>query len=133
MSYGLERYQNVDVYEYDREFSPLTVEDAEPENGRLYQEVKVPIEIAEEKLVVLKRQDEEIKVIYDIPNTLEAPVKKGQKIGSVRYYLGEKQIAELPVCAGKSAKKLQPSWYRDYILKLFFMNKEFYFQQSEQM
>ena len=82
---------------------------------------------------MLKRQDEEIKVIYDIPNTLEAPVKKGQKIGSVRYYLGEKQIAELPVCAGKSAKKLQPSWYRDYILKLFFMNKEFYFQQSEQM
>ena len=77
-----------------------------------------------EKLIK-KNQDSLIKLKERTP--------KSDLKSNEMYYLGEKQIAELPVCAGKSAKKLQPSWYRDYILKLFFMNKEFYFQQSEQM
>ena len=35
MNYGLEHYHCEDVYEYDREFPNVTVEEAEPENGRL--------------------------------------------------------------------------------------------------
>lgn len=124
MNYGLEQYQKMDVYEYDREFSPVKVLDAEPENGRLYQEVTIPLKLPEEKLMVLKRADEEIKTIYDIPKSVEAPVEEGQKVGRVCYYLGERQIAELPVCAGKTVKKQQTSWYRDYLLKMFFMEKE---------
>lgn len=127
MNYGLEKYQCEDVYEYDKEFSPVKVEQAEPENGRLYQEVTVPVDIQEEKISVLKRTDEEVKVIYDIPKSVKAPVKKGQQIGKVVYYLGEKQIAEIPVCAKKAVKELKPSWYKNYLLKLFFMEKKFYF------
>ena len=55
MNYGLENYYCEDVYEYDREFAPVKVEGAEPENGRLYQEVTVPLKIKEEKIRVLKR------------------------------------------------------------------------------
>ncbi len=124
MNYGLEQYQKMDVYEYDREFPPVNVLDAEPENGRLYQEITIPLKLPEEKLMVLKRADEEIKIIYDIPKSVQAPVEEGQKVGRVCYYLGERQIAELPVCAGKTVKKQQTSWYRDYLLKMFFMEKE---------
>jgi len=124
MNYGLEQYQKMDVYEYDREFPPVNVLDAEPENGRLYQEITIPLKLPEEKLMVLKRADEEIKTIYDIPKSVQAPVEEGQKVGRVCYYLGERQIAELPVCAGKTVKKQQTSWYRDYLLKMFFMEKE---------
>lgn len=126
MNYGLEQYQKTDVYEYGKTFSPVSVLDAEPENGRLYQDVTLPLEIAEEQLVVLKRADEEIKTIYDIPETLAAPVEAGQKVGSVRYYLGERQIAEIPICAGKTVKKQESSWYWNYLLKLFFMEQEFH-------
>ncbi len=131
MSYGLEQYQKMDVYEYDKTFTPVKVLDAEPENGRLYQEVTVPLKIEKKELPVLKRADEEIKTIYDIPQTVEAPVEEGQKVGSVRYYLGERQIAEIPVCAGKGAKRQQPSWYRDYLLKLFFLEKELYLEEKK--
>ncbi len=131
MNYGLEQYQKMDVYEYDKTFSPVKVIDAEPENGRLYQEVTVPLEIEDKKLLVLKRTDEEVKTIYDVPKTVEAPVAEGQKVGSVRYYLGEREIAEIPVCVGRNVKKQQSSWYRDYLLKLFFLEKELYLEEEK--
>ncbi len=131
MNYGLENYYCEDVYEYDREFAPVKVEGAEPENGRLYQEVTVPLKIKEEKIRVLKRTDEEIRTIYEIPQSVQAPVKEGQQLGRAIYYLGERQIAEIPVYAAKAARKLKPSWYKKYILKLFFMEKELYFEPAE--
>lgn len=130
MNYGLTQYHNEDVCEYGREFPAVRAVDAEPENGRLYQEVSFPVEMKEEKLAVLKRADEEVKAVYDIPKAVNAPVKKGQQVGSVRYYLGERQIAERPVCASRSVKKQRPSWYQEFLLKLLFMEKEFYFGES---
>lgn len=127
MNYGLEQYKNTDVYEYGREFSPVMAVDAEPENGRLYQNVTVPLRVEEKELLILKRADEEVRIIDDIPERLTAPIEKGQQVGSIRYYLGERQIAEIPVCAGKSVRKLEPSWYQNFLLKLFFMEKNFYF------
>lgn len=127
MNYGLEQYKNTDVYEYGREFSPVMAVDAEPENGRLYQNVTVPLRVEEKELLILKRADEEVRIIDDIPERLTAPIEKGQQVGSIRYYLGERQIAEIPVCAGKSVRRLEPSWYQNFLLKLFFMEKNFYF------
>ena len=130
MNYGLENYHCEDVYEYDREFAPVKVDQAEPENGRLYQEVTIPLNIKEEKIRVLKRTDEEVRTIYEIPERVQAPIKKGQQLGKVTYYLGERQIAQVPVYAAKSAKELKPSWYKEYLLKLFFMEKELNFQEG---
>lgn len=127
MNYGLEQYQNMDVCEYGKEFPPAAVSDAEPENGRLYQKITIPLRIKEEKINVLKRADEEVRTIYDVPTSLQAPVEEGQEVGSVTYYLGERQIARVPICAGKSVRKLEPSWYEEFLLKLFFMEKNFYF------
>lgn len=127
MNYGIEQYQNTDVCEYGKDFPPVIVADAEPENGRLYQKITIPLRIKEEKINVLKRADEEVRTIYDVPENLQAPVEEGQEVGSVTYYLGERQIARVPICAGKSVKKLEPSWYQDFLLKLFFMEKNFYF------
>lgn len=131
MNYGLENYHCEDVYEYDREFPNVTVEEAVPENGRLYQEVSIPLLVKEEKIRVLKRTDEEVRTIYEIPEQVKAPVKEGQQLGRVTYYLGERQIGEVPVYAAKAAEKLQPSWYKEYLLKLFFMEKELYFETEQ--
>lgn len=127
MNYGLEQYQNTDVCEYGKDFPPVIVADAEPENGRLYQKITIPLRIKEEKINILKRADEEVRTIYDVPASLQAPVEEGQEVGSVTYYLGERQIARVPIRAGKSVRKLEPSWYKDFLLKLFFMEKNFYF------
>ncbi len=121
MNYGLEHYHNEDVFESDHIFEPIAVGQAQPDSGRLYQDVTVPVQVKEEKIRILKRADEEIKTIYNIPASLEAPLEKGQQIGSVTYYLGEKQIAEVPVCTVEAVKKQKPSWYTEFLMRLFFM------------
>lgn len=126
MEYGLEHYRNEDVYEEEGKMDPIPVQEAQPENGRLYQEVAVPIEAAAEEIQILKRQDEEVKKVYEIPKILQAPIKKGQQVGKISYYLGERKIAEIPVKASRAAKKLEPSWYKNFLLKLFFMEKKLY-------
>lgn len=131
MNYGLEEYHCEDVYEYDREFAPILVEQAQPENGRLYQDVAVPVDIKEERIRILKREDEEVHTIYELPESVQAPVEKGQQLGRVTYYLGERQIAEIPIYAQKEVKELKPSWYKEYLLKLFFMEKELNFAGGE--
>ena len=72
-----------------------------------------------------------MRTIYEIPEQVKAPVREGQQIGRVTYYLGERQIGEVPIYAAKAAKKLQPSWYKEYLLKLFFMEKELYFETEQ--
>lgn len=123
MNYGLERYQYEDVFEYGKSFPELEVEDGVPERGRLYETVTVPLFMEEKPLSILKSSKEQVQVIYDIPKELKAPVKKGMQIGSATYYLGESKIGEYPVYTQKRVKKLDFSWYVDYITKLFSMQK----------
>ena len=37
---------------------------------------------------------------------VEAPVKKGTKLGDVKYYLNDKEIGSLPVTAENSVKEI---------------------------
>lgn len=127
MNYGLEQYNYEDVFEYGKEFQQIPIENARPQNDRLYQEVTSELEIREEPISILKRKDEAVHIIYDVPETLEAPVKAGQQVGKAMYYLNEMKIAEVPIYIKNGAQKLDISWYRDYICRLFFMNKRLNF------
>ena len=86
--------------------------------------------VKEERIRVLKRTDEEIRTIYDMPQSVKAPVKEGQQIGRVLYYLGERQIAEVPIYSQKAVKELKPSWYKNFLLELFFMEREMNFDKG---
>lgn len=125
MNYGLENYSYEDVFEHDKKLPEIEITDAVPRKEKLYQTVYIPAEIEETTLRVLKRKEEQIHTIYDVPKKLKAPVKAGQEIGKVTYYLGEEKLGEFPVKAGKNAEKLEFSWYVNYLLKLFFMEKKF--------
>lgn len=125
MNYALENYGYEDVFEYDKEIPQIEVNNAIPENGELYQQVYIPPVIENTSLNVLKRGDEQINIVYDVPSKIEAPIKEGQEIGKVIYYLEEKEIGTFPVRAGRKAEKLECSWYVNYLLELFFMKKEF--------
>ncbi|MDD3251817.1 MAG: D-alanyl-D-alanine carboxypeptidase [Lachnospiraceae bacterium] len=47
-----------------------------------------------------------------IPETLEAPVEQGQKVGVLRYELGGAVLGEVTILAGESVEK---AGYRDYL------------------
>lgn len=123
MNYGLENYNYEDVFE-EKELPELEVENAVPPNGELYQQVCVPLKIDKAELTVLKRSEEQIHTVYDIPKTMEAPVKAGQEVGKVTYYLGERKIGEFPVKADGNVEKLEFPWYVNYLLERFWMQKK---------
>lgn len=123
MNYGLENYNYEDVFE-EKELPELEVENAVPPNGELYQQVCVPLKIDKAELTVLKRSEEQIHTVYDIPKTMEAPVKAGQEVGKVTYYLGERKIGEFPVKADGNVEKLELPWYVNYLLERFWMQKK---------
>ena len=124
MNYALENYHYEDVFERDKKFAELVVQKAVPQNDELYQQVTVPIELEENTLRVLKRSDEQIHTVYDIPKKLKAPVQAGEKIGSVTYYLDEKEIGKFAIRAKKTVKKVDGIWYIHYLLERFWMVKK---------
>lgn len=125
MKYGLENYGYEDVFEHEKELQNIEVTNAVPENGKLYQKVEIPLEMEDTALNVLKRGDEQIHAVYDIPKQIEAPIKAGEEVGKVTYYLEEKKIGEFPIKAGKNVEKLEFSWYVNYVLELFWMEREY--------
>lgn len=56
---------------------------------------------------LIKRKSEEIKLVYDFPNYLVAPIKKGESIGRIRLLKNGKCIAEIPILADTDAEKIK--------------------------
>lgn len=54
-----------------------------------------------------------VRRVVELERFLYAPVKKGEQVGTVRYRLGERTIAELPLLAAENASLPQrkPSWW----------------------
>ncbi len=90
--YGKEHYAYRNVFR-EQGFSPVKVE-----NGIL-PEVPVGLEKQVKELMVLLREDEQVRVRLRIPDTLQAPVRKGQMVGSVSYEVDGKTLKSYPVCA----------------------------------
>lgn len=67
----------------------------------------VPVETGD-KAGVLLRKGQSSKAEYkaDIPETVEAPVKKGEQLGKIVYSLDGKEIAEVKICAAEDVERM---------------------------
>ena len=66
------------------------------------------------------RKDEKVTCRLSLPETVEAPVKKGQKLGELSFGIGENLIAAYPVKAEKNVQELTYKWYLEKIFHDFF-------------
>lgn len=62
-----------------------------------------------------------IKKKVTMKKHINAPVKKGAKIGEIKYYLNEKEIGNLPVQAKKSIEKLTYSYAVSRVFESFLL------------
>lgn len=115
MEYGLENYEYRDVWE-DVAFNKIPVADGIPESGILNDTAWVqPALAGREEIRLLLRKDEEVSIKAEAEKKLTAPVREGQTVGSVRYYLGGELVREIPVTLESSVEKIGFAWCAEKI------------------
>ncbi|WP_349948807.1 D-alanyl-D-alanine carboxypeptidase family protein [Lacrimispora sp. BS-2] len=110
--YGMERFHFRNVYK-DISFPDIPVKEGIPSSGHLDEPVMISCGIGgeeEKTLTLLLSDEEEVTVQTDIPKELNAPVRKGQTVGTVIYRLNGEVIKEYPVCLNEGADRLTTIW-----------------------
>lgn len=120
--YGSKNYHYQEVFQV-RQWEPVSVKDAVPLSGELNGDSKVGLTMNLKKedmtLRLLKSSDEKVTIKEDIPKELTAPVREGQPVGSVSYYLEGKLVKIYPVYAADGAEKINLRWCLKKILEVF--------------
>ena len=107
MEYGLEHYQ---YREIDKKMQIPEIKVAGGvDDKKPYQYcLNVPVKIerpAEENSKILIRDGEELQAKLELAKYWNAPLKKGEKVGMLTYYLESQKIAEYPLSIKKTVKK----------------------------
>lgn len=100
-NFGLEHYQMKDVYEEQR-FSPVPVTGGlcwDDGSGAGTDQVSLTMgqENAGRELKLLLGEDEQVEIRQNLPVRLAAPVRAGQKVGTVEYRLNGQTVRSFPV------------------------------------
>lgn len=120
MNYGLTYYNYEDVFEHGKELSDVLIPNGVSKE-KLHQNISLPPNIKDTKLILLKNKTEKVTAVYEIPKVVPAPVTAGEKIGQVTYYLDNKEIASYPVTLTDSVEELNFKWYARYLIKKYIL------------
>lgn len=112
MLYGLQNYECRDVFE-PLQTSPIPVEDGQYPGLAVDETAFINVSYAmndSQELRLLMREDEACRLEYELPSKLEAPVTKGEKIGTVTYRVDDMQIAQYNLVADRTVYIRDFSW-----------------------
>ena len=119
MEYALENYEYRNVWQ-DVSFDKITVEDGIPESSNFRDTAYTQLGIPDaEEINLLLKADEQVYVDIQQEEKLRAPVEKGQVVGSVKYFLGDQLIRELPITVQKSVDIINFQWCAEKVLERF--------------
>jgi D-alanyl-D-alanine carboxypeptidase (penicillin-binding protein 5/6) len=96
MAYGVNNYKEKQIFQ-DIDLAPVFVKDGQQKYEMLHMEGD---------LTLLLRDDETIKIEYDLPKSLAAPVKANNIVGTARYYIGDMLYAEIPIYTTQDISKI---------------------------
>ncbi len=95
MEYGIANYEYREVFEQKTDFAVIQIPEScmvEQGEEKLWQEGEITPYMKEDSLSLLLNPEEQVKVIYNIRQDLEAPIKENDIIGTAEYYLNNKKI-----------------------------------------
>lgn len=95
--YGLEHYDRRDIRE-ERMLPDVRVKNGQRDSAGL--------ECREETIKLLLSREDEIKVEWDVPKSLTAPVVKGEQVGRVAYFVNGELYREFPVTAAENVPEI---------------------------
>lgn len=118
MNYGLDAYEIKDVLQRELPADRLEVNGGQ-HGGDLSEKSYVSLSyrenMEEESLEILLGENEEVERKVELPDMLEAPVKKGTKVGKVSYVLGGEVLRSYPIYTDGEVKEIDFIWCFDII------------------
>lgn len=72
---------------------------------------------------ILLADGEKIRVEQTIEKVLSAPVKKGQKVGEITYYVGDWAAEKIPVVAASDIPSYTWFLVPEWMINIFFISK----------
>ncbi len=125
MNYGLENFvyktfEQMEIKEEDLESVTILNGQNDSIDEPVYVDVtlKTNSETAEGLLL---RTDEEIKVISGIMREIEAPVSRGQKVGTIKYIVNSEVLRTDDVLLTESILAIDLDWCAQKVLQVFLM------------
>ena len=120
MEYGINQYEYRNVWEETPEVS-IPVKDGVSEENiyKMHGDVTAGSDGSRQEIMFLLRKDEQVEVKRKIRKSFHAPVKKGEKAGSVLYVLDGRVIAERDIVTLEDVEKRNIIWCSKIITRQF--------------
>lgn len=121
-TYGLEHFKLRDVFQEESlPEIPVTGGLCWEEEGNCQERTGASMHLTEEEmhLPLLLKEDEEVLITKKIPSVLQAPVREGQKIGTIDYSLNGTVVKQFPVYADRGVEQMTFSRVVRHILGIF--------------
>ncbi len=109
MTYGIENYTRKQIFQ-EVTLDPLPVKDGQEK----YENLTV-----EGDLHLLMREDEKVKIEYDLPKMLDAPVQEKSIAGYAKYYIDDLLYAKLPIYTVDGIDKIDYKFCINKVFKLW--------------
>ena len=125
LNYGLESYTYRDVLDHSWKPGRIEVTDGvydgllQTKSSASLSLVSPALDPARSLPVLLKETEIPKKDIF-LPELIEAPVKKGEKVGSMTYSIDGILLAEYPVYAAETIEKIDYGWCMEQVAERLF-------------
>lgn len=80
---------------------------------------KVPLKTGNTRVSFLVKKTDHIKIQSILPSSINAPVKKGEKVGEIYYLVNGKRKKRIPIYAKQSIKRKDYWYYFEKIIQRF--------------
>lgn len=111
MNYGINNYDKKIIMNQKINFPELYIEHGQSSSVPVY---------AQADLSALIRKDEQLKAMYEVPYTLDAPVHEGDTVGWIKFYIDDELFASVPVYAQNDVSRIDFKYCLRQVLQGFF-------------
>ncbi|MDO5134660.1 MAG: D-alanyl-D-alanine carboxypeptidase family protein [Eubacteriales bacterium] len=118
LAYGEENYEKRPLWQETGEWE-IPVREGAGE-GSLFVKGLCQVSLGEKERTILLKKDEEISLRAELPKSVQAPVKKGQRLGTLCLLLGEEAMGEYPILADRNIQRITYFWCVDQVFHRFF-------------
>lgn len=98
LNYAFDNYELMDLNKIINLNSCIYVKKGKEKTLNIFSEDKIPFPLRKDEI-------EQLNLKYELPNYLSAPVKKGTRIGTAVYCIGEEKIKTIDLLASKDIER----------------------------